>query len=205
MKAVLTLALICLMGLTAIYWQTDGFTVITTEAARRAAIERQPKPLPDAALWLEPDLGDKLLHNLKSDGRVAVVNFMYTGCMSVCLAVGSEFQQLQRTIQEQALGNQIRLLSISFDPADTPAALARYARQMHSDPAIWQFASVPDPQQRRNLLDVFGIIVVPAPLGQFEHNAAYHIVKADGRLAYIIDYDSPQDILQAAAVQSRLQ
>jgi protein SCO1/2 len=187
----------------AIYWQTDGFTVVTTEAARRAAIEYQPKPLPDAALWFEPVLSDKLLHNLKSDGRVAIVNFMYTGCMSVCLAVGSGFQQLQRAIQEQALSHQIRLLSISFDPADTPAALARYARQMHSDSAIWQFASVPDPQQRKNLLNAFGIIVVPAPLGQFEHNAAYHIVMADGRLAKIIDYDSSQDILKVAALQRR--
>jgi protein SCO1/2 len=189
----------------AIYWQTDGFTVVTTEAARRAALERQPRPLPDVALSLEPDFSDKLLHNLKSDGRVAVVNFIYTGCMSVCLAVGGEFQRLQKAIQEQGLSRQIRLLSISFDPADTPATLARYARQMHSDPAVWQFASVPDPKQRRNLLDAFGIIVVPAPLGQFEHNAAYHIVMADGRLAQIIDYDDAQDIWQIAAVQRRPQ
>lgn len=205
MKAVLALVLVCLTGVMTIYWQTDGFTVVTTEAARRAAIEHQPKLLPDAALWLEPALSDKLLHNLKSDGRVAVVTFMYTGCMSVCLAVGSEFQQLQRTIQEQALSHRVRLLSISFDPADTPAALARYARQMHSDPAIWQFASVPDPNQRQNLLDAFGIIVVSAPLGQFEHNAAYHLVMADGRLAKIIDYDSSQDILKVAALQRQPQ
>ncbi|HEY9279728.1 MAG TPA: SCO family protein [Eoetvoesiella sp.] len=205
MRAVLALVMVCLIGVMAIYWQTDGFTVVTTEAARRAAIERQPRPLPDVALWLQSDRNDKLLHNLKSDGRVVVVNFMYTGCMSVCLALGAEFQRLQKAIQEQALSHQVRLLSISFDPADTPATLARYARQMRSDPAIWQFASVPDPQQRRKLLDAFGIIVVPAPLGQFEHNAAYHIVMADGRLAHIIDYDNPQDILQVAAVQRRPQ
>lgn len=201
MKAVLALVLVCLLGVLGIYWQTDGFAVVTTEAARRAAIERQPKRLPDTALRFESGLSDKLLHNLKSDGKVTVVNFMYTGCTSVCLAMGSEFQRLQKAIQEQALSRRVRLLSISFDPADTPAALARYARRMHADPAIWQFAGIPDPQQRRNLLNAFGIIVVPAPLGQFEHNAAYHIVMADGRLAHIVDYDSPQDILRIAAMQ----
>ena len=44
-------------------------------------------------------------------------------------------------------------------------------------------ASVED---RRRLLDTFGIMVVPAPLGEFEHNAALHIVTADGQLVRIL-------------------
>ena len=38
------------------------------------------------------------------------------------------------------------------------------------------------------MLDAFGIMVVPAPLGEFEHNAALHVVTSDGQLIQIIDY-----------------
>jgi protein SCO1/2 len=69
---------------------------------------------------------------------------------------------------------------------------------MHADPALWQFAGVPDVAQRQALLATFGITVIPAPLGEFQHNAAFHVVTADGRLARVVDYDAPQQALQCA-------
>lgn len=203
MKSLVSIVLVCMLGLGAIYAQTDGFSVVTTESARRLSVASHPRQLPDALLQMASGGQDTLLHALRSDGRITVVNFIYTRCLSICLAMGSEYQQMQAALRAKGLTGRIRLLSISFDPADTPGQLERYAQGMHADPGIWQFAAVPQAAQRRALLDAFGIVVVPAPLGQFVHNAAYHIVTADGRLARIIDYSEPHSVLDFAADQAR--
>jgi len=199
MKLLAAIALVCAAGLGALYAQTDGFSVLTTEGARRLAIARHPRPLPDAALGAGSVAGDSLLRTLRADGRVAIVDFVYTRCLSLCLAMGSEFQQLQNAIRLRGWQDRVRLVSISFDPADTGDDLARYARDFHADPAIWRFYGAPArPRQRADLLRAFGIVVVPAPLGQFVHNAAYHIVAPDGRLVYVVDYGSPRQALRFA-------
>src|SRR5690606_9469735 len=117
---------------------------------------------------------------------------------SLCLAMGSEFQQLQAAILRRGLQDQVYLLSISFDPTDTPAQLARYAQSMGAERSLWQFAGMPDAVQRLALLDAFGIVVVPAPMKQFVHNAAYHLVTADGRLRRIVDLGNVELLLDHA-------
>src|SRR3569833_2203797 len=46
-------------------------------------------------------------------------------------------------------------------------------------------------QQRGKLRDALGITVIPAPLGEFQLNAAFHVLSPDGRLVRIVDYDQP--------------
>src|SRR5690606_31960811 len=179
----------------ALYAQTDRFTVVTTESARRADIARSPRQLPDAALGTASGEGTTLSRLLRDDGRLTVVNFMYTRCISICLAMGSELQHLQADLKAQGLGGQVRILSLSFDPADTQAYLTRYAAGMRADANLWQFATLTDATQRKALLDTFGIIVIPAPYGQFEHNAAYHVVTPGGRLERILDIGSRDAVL----------
>ncbi len=195
MRLVLSVALVVVLGLAAFWFQTDAFTVVTTEAARRADIIKQPRLIPDAVLANSNDQKLGLLDDLSSDGRVAVINFMYTRCPSVCIAMGAEFQRLQAQILEQGWGSQIRLISISFDPSDTARWLGRYQKQMGVNPGIWQAVMASERTQRDALLQTFGIIVVPAPMGQFEHNGAYHIVTPDGRLQRIIDLEDSATLL----------
>src|SRR5690606_34414266 len=140
------------------------------------------------------DLGQ----DLRRDGRIAIVNFFYTRCLSLCLAQGSVTERLQQAIEARGLQDRIRLVSISFDVRDRAADLDRYAVRMGADPGIWQFMTFVQPAQRDAALALFGITVVPAPLGEFEHNAAFHIVTPDGRLARIVDLDEPGLALTAA-------
>lgn len=193
MKMLLALLVVCAVGLGAVYVQTEGFSVVTTEGARRQAIAQYPRQLPAAMLQQVP-----LLKMLQADGRVAIVDFIYTRCLTICQAMGSEYQQLQRAILRHKLQGQVRLVSISFDPADTADDLARYGQRFGADPAVWQLYGAPDAVQLTTLLDSFGIVVVPAELGQFVHNAAYHVVTPNGQLAFIVDYGNPQAALQAA-------
>ena len=136
---------------------------------------------------------------LARDGRVWIVDFVYTRCQTLCLSLGTVFQQLQAQVLAQGLQDRVGLLSISFDPAqDRPAALADYARRMRMQPGAWQLLSLAEPGDRRRLLDSFGIMVVPAPLGEFEHNAALHLVTADGRLVQILGLEQGTQALALA-------
>jgi len=49
------------------------------------------------------------------------------------------------------------------------------------------------------LLDSFGIMVVPAPGGEFEHNAALHLVSPPGLLLRILGLDEGAQALALAA------
>lgn len=202
MRLLSAILVVCVLGLGAIHRQTDGFTILTTEAARRADILRSPRAIPDATLRLSSGATTSLLHDLRSDGRIAIVNFMYTQCFSVCLAMGTQLQQLQDAIQRQGLGEKVRLLSLSFDGADTAGLLRQYEQGMRSDPAVWQSMAIEKSAQRQALLNAFGIVVVPAPLGQYEHNAAFHILTPEGRLVRVMDLDNTESLLEHAVIRA---
>lgn len=191
-----------LLAVWAFYAQTDGFSVLTSETARRYNIARQAVQLPPATIQKSSGKTLALDQELAADGRVAIVNFMFTRCTSVCIQMGEEFQQLQHAIQERDLTDKVRLISISFDPRDTADWLGRYHKRMHTDASIWQAVLASDDAERTRLLRAFGIVVVPAPYGQFEHNTAYHVVTADGNLTRIVDINNTDIVLHYAAQQA---
>ena len=193
-------------------WLTHGFQVWTAEGARRLEVALQPVAPPPVqvdgpGIALQP-----LAQWLAAPRTVTVVDFIYTRCQTVCLSLGSIFQQMQADLlQERAAATAaavppgtpdlsapsssaapdpatVRLLSISFDSAhDTPAALQAYARQLQADPSVWQFLRVPDPEELAQLLRRFEVVVVPDGRGDFEHNAALLVVGPEGRLVRVFD------------------
>jgi protein SCO1/2 len=203
MRMIMAIFLVFVIGAGAIYRVTDGLRVVTSEQARRLSIAEHPRKIPDTAIQFERGSIVSLSHALDSDGRVTIVNFIYTRCNAICSVMSTQFQQLQDAICANGLSNSVRLLSISFDPEDAPEQLAAYAMRMHAQPDLWRFTSVPDATQRAALLNAFGITVILAPLGAFEHNAAFHIVTRDGRLSHVVDYDSPDTVMALAAIAAR--
>lgn len=198
MKMLSVVCVVCIMGAIALYGQTDGYTVVTTESARRADILREPRGLPDAELTGVSGDVAALRENLRRDGRLTIVDFIYTRCASLCLAMGTEFQQLQQAILDRGLESRVRLLSLSFDPMDTPRRLATYGQRMHAEPKVWEFATLSDKDSRDAILGSFGIVVVPAPGGQYVHNAAYHVVSGSGYLMRIMDIGDTAALLDFA-------
>jgi len=186
-------------GLVAIYQATAGGTAFTTETLRRTAIAQAPMAVPDFGVVDAQGRTQSLPQLVGQDGRVWIVDFVYTRCTTLCLALGTVFQQLQAQIVAQGLQQQVGLLSISFDPLqDQPPALAEYAVRMRMQADVWQLVSLRSESDRRRLLDSFGIMVVPAPLGEFEHNAALHIVDPQGRLVRILGLDEGAEALDLA-------
>lgn len=193
--------LVLLAGLAALFHATAGGTAYTTETLRRSAVVQAPVPVPDFSVIDAQGRQQPLRQLLAENERVWIVDFVYTRCATVCLSLGTVFQQLQAQLLEQGLQDRVGLLSISFDPEqDRPSALASYAQRMRMQAGVWQLVSLADAGDRRRLLDSFGIMVVPAPLGEFEHNAALHLVTADGRLVRILGLEEgPQALALALA------
>jgi protein SCO1/2 len=165
--------------------------VVATEDGRRLSVAEAPPAVPSVQAALASGESGTLPALLARDGRVTLATFIYTRCNAVCSVLGTEMQQLQREIRARGLQGRVRLLSISFDAHDTPGVLAAYAQRMQADPAIWHFAAIPDTAERSKLLAQFGVLIIPAPLGEFQHNAAFHTLTPTGRLTAITDYDSP--------------
>lgn len=180
--------LVALLGSAVLWWGSDGFTAFTSETARRLRVLKAPQPLP--ALFFEDQNGERFRLADYAGKRLAV-EFIYTRCATVCYTLGSAFQQLAREAEDDLF-----LLSISFDPArDTPSELRAYGERFAADGRRWRLARPlldgdGDDAELHALLDAFGIVVIPDRLGGFEHNAAIHLLAADGRLAAISDPDA---------------
>jgi protein SCO1 len=162
-------------------WLFMGATLqgqaFTTEALRQAELNEHPKKIPSLVL-INADQQPIALAQLSNDHRIYIVDFMYTRCQTVCLSLGSVFQNLQAKILAQGLEKKIGLVSISFDPKNDDAqALQRYEKRMQMQTDVWQAYSLQNPNQRDLLLNSFGIMVIPAPLDEYEHNAALHVLK----------------------------
>jgi protein SCO1/2 len=196
-------ALLCIAlalgGYASAAWLTHDFQVWTAEGARRLEVALQPVATPPVRVD-GPGIAGQPLIPLLADGKtVTVVDFVYTRCQTVCLALGTVFQQLQQALAADDSGGKVRLLSISFDPAnDTPSVLARYAARMNADPSRWRFLRAADPRDTRRLLDAFQVVVVPDGRGDYEHNAALLVVDQQGRLVRVFDYSEQQLALDYA-------
>lgn len=203
LRTALLSAGLALAGYASAAWLTHDFQVWTAEGARRLEVALQPVATP--AVQVDgPGIAPQPLTQLLADGRtVTVVDFVYTRCQTVCLSLGSVFQQLQNSLQAggqaEPSNARVKLLSISFDGAhDDPRALQGYAARLKADPAWWRFVRVPDAGQTQRLLSAFQVVVVPDGRGDFEHNAALLVVDPQGRLVRIFDYAEQQLALDYA-------
>ncbi|BDW11432.1 hypothetical protein PSHI8_15150 [Polynucleobacter sp. SHI8] len=173
---------------------------LTTEALRQVELNESPKKIPPLVV-VDSSNQERELSQLSRDHRVLIVDFVYTRCQTVCLSLGSVFQVLQTKIIELGLENKIGLVSISFDPKNDDAqALQRYENRLQMQSNVWRSYSLKNPSDRQSLLDAFGIMVIPAPLDEFEHNAALHIVRGEYLLRIFPLESSEEVLLQAVAL-----
>jgi protein SCO1/2 len=174
-----------LVGGVVLYAATDGLRAFTSEAARRIAVRQHPVEVP--AVTLETQTGAHIdITSLR--GKWLLIDFIYTRCPTYCVALGSEFAQLQDRLAGSVREGAVELLSISFDPAhDTPRALASYLTRAKSRGAGWVAARPVDSGGLDELERAFGITVIADGLGGYTHNAAIHVVDPQGRLIEIVD------------------
>jgi protein SCO1/2 len=201
-RAAFATGLVGIAWLAAFAGLTRGFTALTSETARRDSVAESPIAVPALLGTDQTGRSHELFADLDGAGhgpRVTIVGFIYTRCVTVCGILGGSYQQLQAEILERHLAGRVRLVTVSFDPSnDTPEALAGYARRMHADPTVWTLMRPQHTEQIPGLLASFGVVVVPAPMEQFQHNAGFHVLDFNGRLARIVDLTDPLGALDVA-------
>ena len=107
--------------------------------------------------------------------QVWIADFIYTTCPGPCPRMSSQMHQVQT-----ALGNSVRLVSFTVDPAyDTPPVLAEYAKHFEARPGIWYFLTGPVATLEHLSRDVFMLGDVTASL---DHSTRFVLIDRASRV-----------------------
>lgn len=76
------------------------------------------------------------------DGRIVVMDFIYTSCTTVCPVLSAIMRQVSDDLATE-YGEAVRLVSVTVDPGqDTPQRLQQYAERLGAG-ADWRFVTGP--------------------------------------------------------------
>jgi protein SCO1/2 len=120
-------------------------------------------------------------------GKVLLVTFIYTRCPlpDYCIRMSRNFATIQQQLaQDPALGSQVHLLSISFDPAyDTPKVLHSYGAMYAGRAALthWDFA-VPSPKELDAVDEFFDVGVSPGSSNTLTHSLSTAVIAPNGKI-----------------------
>jgi protein SCO1 len=100
--------------------------------------------------------GEKVaLTSVLDEDKAMLVNFLFTSCTTTCPVVTATVASMRQVLGSE--GQDLRILSISIDPAhDTPQVLQAYARQ-HGLGSGWQLLTG-DANQVRAVLKAFSAL-----------------------------------------------
>jgi protein SCO1 len=169
-----------------IAWTYDDLRLLDAEAGtvRAPAVRLLGNP---TALWSQQNAA----------GQAYLVDFIYTGCTSVCQTLGSEYQRMQSALAAEPA--TVHLVSLTIDPArDGPHELAAWAQRQRAEPQWWTVGRAAAPSEGQSLLHALGVVVVPDGSGGFVHNGAIHLLDGQGRLRALFDYTRWPEALAAA-------
>lgn len=132
-------------------------------------------------------------------GQVLVLTFFYTSCPlpNFCPLMSRNFAKVQEMLPPK-FQDQVRLLSISFDPQnDTPPVLRDYAARYTDDLSNWTFATG-TPQEIGRVTAQFGVFTKRSG-DQIVHNLTTALIGPDGRIRRLWRGNDwkPQQVLQA--------
>lgn len=177
---------VLLFGVVLFYVGTDGFTAYTAETARvNQLIENKPE-FPDITL---EDSQKRQYPFSELKDRYVFITFFYTSCTTVCIDLEMNMAEVYESLPSHYIGEDIVFLSISFDPErDNPERLDVYKDYFGSDGEMWRMARINDPDELTDLLDAFGVIVIPDDYGNIAHNSAFYLVDKQGNLIDVMDY-----------------
>ena len=183
--------LIVATGIAALSWGTNGWTTWTQETYRRTVLVEDQFPLPEMS-FLNQDGLQK--HFSDFDEDIILVDFIFTRCLTQCIAMGYTMKQLQQALRKENYSQDYHFLSISFDYSnDTPKQLKQYLARFSADENHWSALTATHPSQLKNLLNDLGVIVIPEEQFGFIHNTAIYIVK-NQKIIAVYDYQDLEEI-----------
>jgi protein SCO1 len=126
----------------------------------------------------------KTLHLSDLRGHVVVLTFIYTRCPlpDFCPLIDRKFAELAGKLAVvPSRAEQVRLLSVSFDPAhDTPEVLRQHAERQGARPPLWTFA-VASNEELAKVATALGLVYWPDQ-NEIGHNLVTAIIDSEGKL-----------------------
>lgn len=122
-------------------------------------------------------------HDLKAftTGKVTLLSLFYAQCADPegCPAAFNAMIELRdRLAQRPGLARRVRLVSLSFDPMDTPELLAAFGHHLAGPKVSWSFLAGAAPEGLAAMLDGFGQdIAVESEGGATEARVITHMLK----------------------------
>ncbi len=141
-----------------------------------------------AELELETSLGTRL-SAADLDGRVHVVDFIFTSCQMACPLMTAK---MKRLYDDYAEGEEVRFLSVSTDPAtDTVEVLHAYAARFDVDQTRWVFARAPADELARLSEKEFLLGAAGFPAG---HSLKFVLVDRHRRIRGYYDSEDEEEL-----------
>lgn len=158
--------------------------VACQRAPRHATVLEPPQPLPRLAF---PSRGAPV--PLADGRRWTLLAVGYTRCPDVCPLTLSRLATAWRALARDTA--RLRVLFVSLDDADDPAAAACFAARFH--PSFLGAAAPPAARQR--LARALGLVAMGGAGGMLHHTARVWAIDPNGRLRAIWPADLAGDTL----------
>jgi protein SCO1/2 len=183
-----------LVTATLVVGETQAYLSTLTVTGHQAVVEAPPpapaadvltpgQPVQDAPL-VDQDDRPRPFGSFK--GHRVALTFIYTRCPlpEFCPLMDRHFASVQKTIASTPALADVRLVTVTLDPAfDRPAVLKAYAQRRGADPSIWSFLTGA-PEDVNRFATQFGLYVEhnPERSADITHNLRTAVVDPDGRL-----------------------
>lgn len=119
-------------------------------------------------------------------GKVVILNFIYTNCGDFCPLHTELLATLQAMINPTPMRDRVRFVTITTDPSrDTGAVLTDYGDAHGADASNWLLLTTRPGQPEdttRSLAKAYGLEFTQTEDGEQMHGVVTHVIDQDGRL-----------------------
>ena len=188
-----------LAGLAVVLWHASNLLARAEKDVLKdvALVQRLNEPVP-LHLPFRDETGKTVELGQYFDGKPAILSLVYYNCPMLCpLALDGLLHSLQRL--KATAGDQFNVLTVSFDPRDTPEMAASKSRvylrlyNRHAAARGWHFLTGSESSIRR-LTEAIGFQFKYDPdAQQFAHATGLMLLTPEGKIAryfYGIDYST---------------
>ena len=147
-----------------------------------------PQPLPVYFELPSYNLTNEYNKEFGSDdlkGRIYLANFIFTRCPSKCPAMMKKMKSIQKRMR--GLGKSVAIVSFTVDPLyDRPEQLFKYARDLQTNPHIWNFLTGTPKEMEKLLIGGFKVPIgdsqYPADIVDLAHSEKIVLIDRQGRV-----------------------
>ena len=141
------------------------------------------KAAPDFTL---SDTADRMFSLSTLRGRVVLLSFIYTSCITACPLLMQRMALLQDSLKHAGLWDRsVSFVSITIDPdRDTEATLRAYAQSFEAVDPNWRFLREQTSRLRRVLAN-YDEWIRPLPDGDIDHPARVYLIDRKGNIREI--------------------